>query len=56
MNEISSLLEPIKKLLSSVHEVLRKFERRSGEISDQRAAVEADIHTAINELQKDSSR
>ena len=49
-NEISSLLEPIKKLLSSVNEVLTQFERRSGEISDQRAAVEADIHTAINEL------
>ena len=48
--EISSSLEPIKKLLSSVNEVLTQFERRSGEISDQRAAIEADIHTAINEL------
>ena len=48
--EISSSLEPIKKLLSSVDEVLTQFERRSGEISDQRAAIEADIHTAINEL------
>ena len=48
--EISSSLEPIKKLLSSVDEVLTQFERRSGEIFDQRAAIEADIHTAINEL------
>ena len=48
--EISSSLEPIKKLLSFVDETLTQFERSSGEISDQRAAIEADIHTAINEL------
>ena len=48
--EISSSLEPIKKLLSSVDEALTQFERRNGEISDQRAAIEADIHTAINEI------
>ena len=48
--EISSLLEPIKKLQSSVDEVLTQFERRRGEISDQRAAIEADIHSAIDEL------
>ena len=50
--EISSSLEPIKKLLSSVNEVLTQFERRNGEISDQRGAIEADVHTAINELHK----
>ena len=48
--EISSSLEPIKKLLSSVDEALTQFERRNGKISDQRAAIEADIHTAINEI------
>ena len=48
--EISSSLEPIKKLLSTVDEVLTKFERHRGEISDQRAAIEADIHSAIDEL------
>ena len=48
--EIISSLEPIKKLLSSVDEVLTQFERRSGEIYDKRAAIEANIHTAINEV------
>ena len=48
--EIISSLEPIKKLLSSLEEILTQFERRSGEISDKRAAIEADIHTVINEV------
>ena len=48
--KIHSLLEPIEKLLLSVDEVLTQFERRSSKISDQRAAIEADIHCAINEL------
>ena len=49
-NDVVSSIEPIKKLVSSVEEVLAQFEKRNGEISDQRAAIEADIHTAINEL------
>ena len=48
--EINSSLDPIKKLLSSVDEVLAQFERCSGEISNQRAIIEADIHSSINEL------
>ena len=48
--DISFSLEPIKKLLSSVNKVLAQFERRSGEISDQQADIEANIHSAINVL------
>ena len=48
--EIGSLLEPINKKLTSVDEVLTQFDKCNGEISDQRAAIEADIHDTINEL------
>ena len=48
--EIGSSLEPIKKQLRIVNEALALFDRRSGEISDQRAAVEADIHDTIRQL------
>ena len=48
--EISSLLEPINRKLASVNEVLTQFDKNNGEISDQRAAIEADIHNTINEL------
>ena len=34
----------------SVDEVLTQFDKDNGEISDQRAAIEADIHDTINEL------
>ena len=47
---IGSLLEPINKKLTSVDEVLTQFDKCNGEISDQRAAIEADIHNTINEL------
>ena len=48
--EIGSLLEPINRKLASVDEVLTRFDKNNGEISDQRAAIEADIHDTINEL------
>ena len=48
--EIGSLLEPINRKLASVDEVLTQFDKDNGEISDQRAAIEADIHDTINEL------
>ena len=48
--EIDSLLEPINRKLVSVDEVLTQFDKDNGEISDQRAAIEADIHDTINEL------
>ena len=49
-NDIGSLLEPINKKLTSVEEVLTQFDKCNGEISHQRAAIEADIHDTINEL------
>ena len=48
--EIGSLLEPINRKLVSVDEVLTQFDKDNGEISDQQAAIEADIHDTINEL------
>ena len=48
--EIGSLLEPINRKLASVDEVLTQFDKDNGEISDQRAAIEADIHDTVNEL------
>ena len=48
--EIGSLLEPINRKLASVDEVLTQFDKDNGEISDQRAAIEANIHDTINEL------
>ena len=48
--EICSLLEPINRKLVSVDEVLTQFDKDNGEIFDQQAAVEADVHNAINEL------
>ena len=48
--EIGSLLEPINRKLTSVDEVLTQFDKDNGEISDQRSAIEADIHDTINEL------
>ena len=48
--EIGSLQEPINRKLASVDEVLTQFDKDNGEISDQQAAIEADIHDTINEL------
>ena len=48
--EIGALLEPINKQLASVNEVLKQFDKNDGEISDQRAAIEADIHHTIDRL------
>ena len=49
-NDIGSLLEPINKKLTSVEEVLTQFDKCNGDISDQQAAIEADIHDKINKL------
>ena len=48
--EIGALLEPINKQLESVNEVLTQFDKNGGEITDQRAAIEADIHHTIDRL------
>ena len=48
--EIGALLEPINKQLASVNEVLTQFDKIDGEISDKRAAIEANIHHTIDRL------
>ena len=48
--EIGSLLEPINKKLASIEEVLTQFDKLNGRISNQRAAIEANIHHTFNEL------
>ena len=48
--EIGALLEPINKQLASINEVLTQFDKNDGEISDQRAAIEANIHHTIDRL------
>ena len=48
--EIGTLLEPINKQLASINEVLAQFNKNYSEISDQRAAIEADIHHTIDRL------
>ena len=48
--ELGALLEPISKQLTSVDEVLTQFDKNKGEISDQRAVIEADIHHTIDRL------
>ena len=50
--EIGPLLEPINRKLASVDEVLTQFDKDKGEISDQRAAIEADTCDTINEVHK----
>ena len=47
---IGSLLEPINRKLASVDEVLTQFDKNNREITDQRAAIETDIHDIINKL------
>ena len=54
--EIGGLLEPINKQLASVNEALTQFDKNDGEISDQRAAIEADIHHTIDRLHLDVRR
>ena len=48
--EIGALLEPINKQLASVNVVLTQFDKTDEEISDQQAAIEADIHHTIDRL------
>ena len=48
--EIASLQEPVNQRLTSVNEVLTQFDKDDGDISEQQAAIEANIHGTINEL------
>ena len=48
--EMTSSLEPMEKQLTTVKKALADLDVRYGEISDQRAAIEADIHRTTQRL------
>ena len=48
--EIASSLEPIEEQLDAVNKALEQLELQSHELSDQRAAIEADIHQQIQHV------
>ena len=50
--EMTASLEPIEQHLTTVKKALAQFERCCGEISDQRAAIEADVHKRFRQLQE----
>ena len=50
--KMTASLEPIEQQLTTVKKTLAWFERRCGEISDQRAAFEADIHKCFRQLRE----
>ena len=50
--EMTASLEPIEQQLTTVKKALAQFERRCGEISDQRAAIEADVHKRFRQLRE----
>ena len=49
--EVSASLEPMEKQVTTITKALAQLDSRCAEISDQRAAVEADVHTAFRKLQ-----
>ena len=49
-NEIESSLKPVEQHLTSVKRALTKLNAHCGEINDQRAAIEADIHSKMKQL------
>ena len=50
--ELVNQLEPVKHHLVTVNQALSNFDARSKEIHDQRAAIQADIHKEIDQLQQ----
>ena len=50
--EITPSLEPMEKRLVTINKALAQCDSYCVEVSDQRAAVEADIHKTISRLQK----
>ena len=50
--EISASLEPVEKQLTSTKKALAQLDTRCGEISDQQADIEADIHETFRQLQE----
>ena len=49
--EVTVSLEPMEKQVTTITKALAQLDARCAEISDQRAAVETDIHTTFCELQ-----
>ena len=49
--EVIASLEPMEKQVTTITKALAQLDTRSAEISDQRAAVEADVHTTFRKLQ-----
>ena len=45
--EISASLEPMEKQLTTINKALAQLDTRCGEISNQQAAIEADIHNTF---------
>ena len=50
--EVTASLEPMEKQVTTITKALAQLDTRCAEISDQRAAVEADVHTAFKKLQR----
>ena len=50
--EMTASLGPMEQQLTTVKKALAHFERRCGEISDQRAAIEADVHKRFRQLRE----
>ena len=50
--EMTASLGPVEQQLTTVKKALAQFERRCGEISDQRAAIEADVHKRFRQLRE----
>ena len=49
--EVTASLEPMKKQVTTITKALAQLDARCAEISNHRAAIEADIHTAFGKLQ-----
>ena len=50
--EMTASLGPMEQQLTTVKKALAQFERRCAEISDQRAAIEADVHKRFRQLRE----
>ena len=50
--EVTASLEPMEKQVTTITKALTQLDARCAEISDQRAAVEADVHTTFGKLQR----
>ena len=51
-NEIGSLLVPVEEQMATISQALELVDAGSGNITDQQAAIEADIHSTIGRLQE----